>query len=208
MRVSFDDAVCSKYGMTLTEALGLAFVKSCCIEKKNPAEYIEDMLKNEKLFVNNPGTLFRGPVYHPTPSWNEKLNQLIIDSDNALPEDDAFAETAVKMQAMFPKGKMQIDGGVVYYRGEKGRVTAKLKKWWKLYNSDRIYSFDDILSATEKYVAQKEEYGTNIKCCPYFILKEVKVENPDGSRNVEFVSDLSVMLENMDDEETQTFEGF
>lgn len=209
MKFSFDEQVCSRNGVTLTEALALAFVKCCCMEKVNPSEYIDSMLKNEKLFVNNPQTLFRGPIYHPTPTWNEKLNQIIIDSDNTLPTDDGFLETAVKMQEFFPKGKMQLDGGApIYYRGDKHRVAAKLKKWWKLYNSDCTYSFDDILLATEKYTAQKDEYDKHIKCCPYFILKEVKVENPDETKSVEFVSDLSVMLENMNDDDEKSFEGF
>ena len=208
MKISFDENECSKNGLSLTETLALAFIKQCAAERKNPNEFIQNLFDRKMIFENQPSTLFRGPVYYPMGDYDRKLQAIILDSDKSLPKDSSFEELAQQLQEFFPKGKMSGTKNT-YYRGSYLTVAHHLKKWWKIYNFKNKYTFKDIIKATEKYASQFENDLTNMRTCAYFILKDDKRVDQDGKGYVEQISDLSVILENMnDDEQENSFIGF
>lgn len=198
MKITIDDDVCAKYGTTPLEMFVLIFLKYSSLQRIDPFMYIKDMITDKKVFENSPATMFHGPTYYPVPVFDEKLQRVIIDSDTAMPKDSEFDILAKQIQDKFPPGKLE--GTIYYYRGQTKNVAHHLKKWWKIFNVDKKYTSEDILNATDRYVAQFVNSKQGMRLCQYFILKDDRRVDQDGKGYVEQISDLSTILENPDED--------
>ena len=104
----------------------------------------------------------------------------IVEADGKKHSKKMRDELVEKLRELFPEGKKS--GTSIYWRGNRGDISEKLKKFF-----DKYGSFDDekIIEATEKYV---QSFGDNkqlMRTLGYFIMK-------DGN------SDLATILENVD----------
>ena len=103
---------------------------------------------------------------------------------------------APKLIELFPKGRKP--GTNLYWRGNRMEIATKLKKFLDIYGED--YSDEDIIQATKNYVDSFSMDYSFMRVLKYFIWKNVLNES-NGSRVVEEISDLATCLENKGQED-------
>lgn len=109
----------------------------------------------------------------------ESMEQIEVEGKKMPTKSERF-ELVDKLRELFPEGKKT--GTSKYWRGNRGDVGEKLKKFFEKYG---VYEDDKVLEASQKYI---QSFGDNkqlMRTLEYFILK-------DGS------SDLATILENVD----------
>ena len=97
-----------------------------------------------------------------------------------LPTKAERFELVDKLRELFPEGKKT--GTSKYWRGNRGDVGEKLKKFYEKYG---VYEDEKIIEASQKYISSFGDNKQLMRTLEYFILK-------DGS------SDLATILENAD----------
>lgn len=192
-KIIIDEEVCTKYKMTLSEALlALAFRN----KKDND---IHNMLARE-IFVRKNGQ------YLVTQSWSDILDQIICDSSGSnTRSDEELVELAIKVKDCFPQCKMKDRYGretPYYYRCNKSEVAKALKRFFTQFGNE--YSDEDIIDATKRYVASFNGDYTNMRLAKYFIMKNPVKQGENGKGYVEQISDLLTFLENKGGEEVVT----
>jgi hypothetical protein len=113
----------------------------------------------------------------------ESMELIDIKAQKA-PTKKELLELVDKLRELFPEGKK--NGTSKYWRGNRGDVSEKLKKFFEKYG---VYEDERIIEATQKYI---QSFGDNkqlMRTLEYFILK-------DGN------SDLATILENVDSVKT------
>ena len=186
MKIVIDEQVCLKHKMTVGEALMALAIRT----SKNVDEDLQSM-RNREILV------YKDNQYLVTQHWSEVIDEIICDSSKATEmSDETLLEFAQKLRNVYPSGKMP--GTAFYYRCNNSEVAKKLKKFFLQYGTK--YSEQDILDATQRYVASFRGNYRYLPLIKYFISKLKPVQEEDGTtHNVEF-SPLADYLENKEEE--------
>lgn len=130
---------------------------------------------------------------NPTYKWRvtekgkEKLDSVIIDSEEFKKTDEEIMKLAESLKEIFPVGRK--DGTSNYWAEGKALIVKRLKAFFKKYGTD--YTDEQIINATKKYVESFNGNYQFMRTLKYFIFKDKDVA---GER--EYSSDLLNFLEN------------
>lgn len=119
------------------------------------------------------------------------VNNILLDSDKAVPDKDRCMELASKLKELFPQG---IKTGSTPWRGNNRDVALRLQKFFKLYGN--TWTNDEIYEATRKYVEHFNGDYTYMRTLKYFIMKSEKKTDEEGNSHIEDISELANWLEN------------
>ena len=190
MKITIDEKVCEKNGLTLQEALLALAVKMNSHEKFTMTMAT---LIDKEVIVYEPGV----DGHNLTQHWKDTMDKIIHDSSKGCEKtDEELLKLAVKVKDIFPQGKMRDRLGretPYYYRCNKSEVARALKRFFTQYGD---YSDEDILDATRRYVASFKGNYTNMRLAKYFIMKNPIKQGEDGNGYVEQISDLLTFIEN------------
>lgn len=187
MRLTIDESILDRYGLTLDEFLILYL----CAKEINIKEVIDDVIS--KKFADKDLRDSNNAVV--SNNVKELLSAMIIDSDKAVIYKDAeFLDLAKKMQNLFPEGKKA--GTTYYWRGSASIIATKLKTIVTKFGIS--FTEEEALKATKKYVETYANDRTFMQLLKYFILKNNK-------KTGELESEFMTILENInskDEKET------
>ena len=187
MKIIIDEKVCLKHKLTPEEVL-----LTLAIRSSKDLQKVFDNLVNREVLVNREGK------YYVTQRWSDEIDEILCDSIGEV-SDDRINNLAEELRDCYPKGKMP--NTPYYYRCNSREVRQKLKKFFTLYGK---YSDEELIDATKRYIAS---FNGNYKYLPlikYFIMKNKKVMDEDGSYHVVEVSPLADFLENKEDNNVAT----
>ena len=184
MKITIDEEVCEKYGMTMSELLMMLLVKLGV----NILELGEQMASVEMIV---PDDTVNGK-YVVTQRWNDIAENIILDSDEYKQPIDRLEQLVIKLQKIFPEGKKE--GTSQYWRGNKREISLRLKKFFKLY--DNTYTDKQILTAAKNYVETFNGQYNYMRVLKYFIWKDERKITEDGKIQVIEISDLANYIEN------------
>lgn len=175
MKITIDERVLEKYGLTLEEFL---FWYLCM------RGYNIDNIK-EKLIEKNLASKDLFKDFNVILSDNQKdlVASILIDSSLSKDENLDFEDIAEAMREAYPSG---IKPGTNYYwRGSKTEIIEKLKAIKSKYKNFK-FTKEEAVEATQRYVKSYENKdNTTMHLLKYFILKKDKVT---GDVKSEFMS--------------------
>lgn len=186
MKITIDEEVCKKYGMTMSELLMIILVKLGV----NILELGEQMASVEMIIPHDT----ENGKYLVTQRWNDIAESIILDSDEYKQPIDRLEQLVIKLQKIFPEGKKE--GTSQYWRGNKREISLRLKKFFKLY--DNTYTDEQILDAAKNYVSNFNGQYNYMRILKYFIWKDEKKLHEDGEIRIIEVSELANYIENAD----------
>lgn len=182
MKITIDDKICLKHGLTPNEVMLALVIKTGEME-----EDISNMVAR--------GILVDKGEYLVTQCWSDVLDEILCDSQSSIEKsDEELLNLAQRMRECFPQGKMP--GTPYYYRCNNSEVIKKLKKFFIQYGN---YPDDDIVDACKRFVAS---FRGNYKYLPlvkYFISKLKDQEDEDGTIHKVEYSPLADYLENKEE---------
>ena len=184
MKITIDEDVCKKYGMTMSELLMILLVKLGV----NILELGEQMADVQMIV---PHDIIDGK-YLVTQRWNDTVENIILDSDKYTQPIDRLDQLVIELQKIFPEGKKE--GTSQYWRGNKREISLRLKKFFKLY--DNTYTDEQILTAAKNYVETFNGQYNYMRVLKYFIWKDEKKLTEDEKIQVVEISDLANYIEN------------
>lgn len=183
MKITIDEKKCLKYKLTFKEFLVALTIKNL----KDPKSVIDTLVNRDVLDIKD-------DKYVVTDKWSETLDKILTESGGTERTDEEFMEMAKKMRELYPEGKML--GTTYFYRCNNKEVANKLKRFFIQYGDK--YTEQDILDATQRFVAAFKGNYKYLPLLKYFISKQKSVEDEDGvSHNIEY-SPLADYLENPD----------
>lgn len=185
MKYVIDEDICSKYGLSLQETLGLVFISSCTNDFLSVLKDMEDNGITKSL---DDGTVAIPQM------WHDRMCKVLLESETTIPKQDRCEALAIQLRALFPKGMKY---GSAAWRGNIREIALKLQKFFKLYGNK--WTDEEILSAAKRYVESFNGNYTYMRILKYFILKNTRKINEDGVGFVEETSDLATCLENPED---------
>lgn len=148
-----------------------------------------------------------------TESGLNALNLVVADSNKNIPSEDELYTLVDEMRAIFPQGKKKDDYGTPKWawRGVRKDIFVWLKKWYNRYGTTMLSNGEmhtwtpaEILNATKQYVAKFQPPYTRMRILYYFIMKNPREVDSEGTGYIRGVSDLAEMLENPETQEQQT----
>lgn len=190
MKITIDEDVCKKYGMSVSELLASLLVKTT----KDIPQLFDDMVERQIIVKEDN----MSDSFLITQRWNDTVESIVLDSDKDHQPEDRLDKLAVKLQAIFPEGKKE--GTTQYWRGNKREISLKLKKFFKLYGN--TYTDDQILTAAQKYVDGFNGRLSHMRVLKYFLWKDERRTMEDGQIKVIEVSDLATYIENANSKNT------
>lgn len=175
------DAACKKHGLLLSEGVALVAISSATDDTYKS-------LISKGLITRVNGTLYSlNKKYSPTEKGINLVDELIADSEeNIVLKEEEIKNLADTLRGMYPEGKMP--GTSYYYRCNRADVVRKLKSFFRRYGD---YTNDQIIDATQRYIASFNGNYTYLRLLKYFIWKD---ENKDGETLQ--VSQLADWIEN------------
>ena len=186
MKITIDEKKCLKYKLTFKEFLAALTIKNL----KDPKSVIDTLVNRNILDIKD-------DKYVVTDKWSEILDKILTESGGTEKTDAEFIEMAKKMRELYPEGKML--GTTYFYRCNNKEVANKLKRFFIQYGDK--YTEQDILDATQRFVAAFKGNYKYLPLLKYFISKQKSVEDEEGvSHNIEY-SPLADYLENPDSNE-------
>lgn len=181
MKMTIDNKVCLKHGLTTKEVFLLLTLKT--------GNYMEDISNLEARQIIS----LRENHYEINPQWGDILEKILNESSESQDEEERLLSLAKQMRELFPKGKMP--GTAFYYRCNNREVVLKLKKFFIQYGQ---YSDEEILNATKKFIASFHGELRYMPLIKYFISKNKRVEDENGEFHIQETSELASYLENED----------
>lgn len=190
MKITIDEAVCSKVNLSLPEMLIIILVKT--------GANIESLLKQmkEKQMLVEEHTLLDTNLF-VTQRWNDLCEKALLSADKDVPDDKRLENLAKTLMEIFPKGKKE--GTSQYWKGNLRDNTLRLAKFFKLYGNK--YSDEQLIEATKNYVNSYNGKYQYMRVLKYFIWKDARKINSEGEGYIEEVSDLAAFIENAGDEQ-------
>lgn len=175
------DMACRKHGLLLSEGIALLAISTT-------TEDTYKSLVNKGLITKANGTMQSlNRKYSTTEKGIVLADELVADSEeNITAKEDSIKELADKLRSIYPEGKMA--GTSYYYRGNRADIIRKLKSFFRRYGE---YTDEQIIEATQRYVASFNGNYTYLRLLKYFIWKD---ENKDGETLQ--VSQLADWIEN------------
>lgn len=187
MKISIDEGICKKYGMTLSEVLGVLLVKTGASQA-----IFHEMLEKQMVVVDG---MFNQPLV--TQRWDDVVSNILLDSDSERQSDNRLEALAIALMDVFPKQKKV--GTSHYFRGNKKDVILRLKKFFKLYGNK--FTDEQILEAAKKYVQSFNGNYQYMRVLKYFLWKDEKKVNAEGEVYIDESSDLATLIENVDSDD-------
>lgn len=187
MKITIDQSVLDKYGLTIEEFMVMYLSMQPLGIKEIVNSIISKGLAGRNLFSDTSVVLSQGE--------KQRIHDIIIESDKAVVDkDEEFRELAERLKELYPTGRKE--GTTYMWRGTTAEIAKKLKTLVVRYN----YSFtpEQAINATRKYVESFNGNYKNMRLLKYFILKSVK----DADDNVNIVSDMMALIENEGQENT------
>lgn len=185
MKTIIDDKVCLKYHLTPEEVMLLLIIKG--------GNYNDDI---GNLAARNIISLQENR-YSLSIEWANTLDNILKESSSSIDSEERLLNLAKQMKELFPKGKMP--GTAFYYRCNNREIVLKLKKFFLQYGN---YSDEEILDATQRFIASFQGDYRYLPLIKYFISKNKKVQDEDGEVHIQEVSELATYLENQDAEDS------
>lgn len=175
------DKACKKHGLLLSEGLALLAISTTTDETYRS-------LVNKGLITKANGTMqVLNRKYSATDTGIVLADELLADSEeDIVVREDEIKELAEKLREIYPEGKMP--GTSYYYRCNRADIVRKLKSFFRRYGD---YTPEQIMEATQRYVASFNGNYTYLRLLKYFIWKD---ENKDGETLQ--VSQLADWIEN------------
>lgn len=183
MKIVIDEAVCADYNLSMPEVLALTLVRTgvdipqLMVELEGKGAIVK-----EGMFSN----------YLVTLGYSERVDSIILDSDDNKQPNDRLASLATALMEVFPA--MKKGGSSQYFRGNKKDITLRLKKFFKLYGNK--FTDEQIVGAATKYVESFHGNYTYMRVLKYFIWKDERKTDSEGKLYVEEISDLASFIEN------------
>lgn len=137
-------------------------------------------------------TISPGYKWRVTEKGKEKIDSVIIDSEEFEKTDEEIMELAGNLKEIFPVGRKE--GTSKYWAEGKALIAKRLKAFYKKYGSS--YTDEQIVAATKKYVESFNGNYQFMKTLKYFIFKDQDVA---GERD--YTSDLLTFIENIEHDE-------
>lgn len=185
MKLTIDEKVCNKHNMTLEEFLVALTVRQVEDSKK----VTKELLRKEVLVHREQ------EGYLVTQHWSDVIDEILCDSVGEIDDGARLLNLAKKMREIYPGGRMP--GTVYYYRCNDREVVLKMKKFFLQYGN---YSDEKILEATQRYVDSFHGDYRYLPLIKYFISKNKKVTDEDGTVHITEVSPLADYLENREED--------
>lgn len=175
------DKACKKHGLLLSEGLALLAISTTTDETYRS-------LVSKGLITKANGTMQAlNRKYSATDAGIVLADELLADSEeDIVVREDEIKELAEKLREIYPEGKMP--GTSYYYRCNRADIVRKLKSFFRRYGD---YTPEQIMEATQRYVASFNGNYTYLRLLKYFIWKD---ENKDGE--ILQVSQLADWIEN------------
>lgn len=111
---------------------------------------------------------------------NER-QKAILDKIDWLNSEEDLAKLASEIRQKFPVGRMH--DGIYPWRQSIRELEGALLRFFSEFGTD--YTKEEILKATDNYVAQYNPYSTSMRCSKYFIIKDLRIHGGD------IISDLA-----------------
>lgn len=185
MKTIIDDKVCLKYNLTPEEVMLLLSIKG--------GNYNDDIGNLEARNIIS----LQENRYSLSIEWANTLDNILKESSSSIDSEERLLNLAKQMKELFPKGKMP--GTAFYYRCNNREIVLKLKKFFLQYGN---YSDEEILDATQRFIASFQGDYRYLPLIKYFISKNKKVQDEDGEVHIQEVSELATYLENQDAEDS------
>ena len=190
MKLTINEKACVKHKLTMDEVLVALMYR----QVKDFDKTYENLL-NREVLVCKEGKVF------VTQRWSEEIDEILCDSTgNVTYSDEELTKLALKMQTVYPKGKMF--DNVHCFQSNKREIANKLKKFFVEYGE---YSEEEILDATKRYVASFMGNYRFMKALNNFVWKMDKEDDEEGNTHNVRHSSLADYLENKESEEDETY---
>lgn len=190
MKIVIDEEICKKKGLSLPCVLAILLVKTGA----NVEEIFQNLKESEVIVEEN--TLM-GTQRYITQRWSDLCDDILLTSDDYVPDDARIENLAKSLMEIFPQGKKE--GTSVYWKGNLKDNKLRLKKFFKLYGNK--YSDEQILNAAKKYIESFNGRYAYMRVLKYFIWKDERKIDSDGNGYVNEVSDLATFIENAGQEQ-------
>ena len=177
------DKACKKHNLLLSEGVALLAISTTTDDTYRS-------LVNKGLITKANGTMQSlNRKYSVTEKGIALADELLADSEESIViKEDGIKELADKLREIYPEGKMS--GTSYYYKCNRADIVRKLKSFFRRYGE---YTSEQIIEATQRYVASFNGNYTYLRLLKYFIWKD---ENKDGETLQ--VSQLADWIENKD----------
>lgn len=182
MTVTFNEEICKKNGLEVEEFLAILLVKTN-VDIPKLFKSMEDKHILVKDMFNN---------YLITQKFDDIACTIMLDSDKDRQSPERIENLALKLMEVFPKEKKA--GTCHYFRGNKKDISLRLKKFFKLYGNK--YTDEELINAAREYVASFNGNYSYMRILKYFIWKDEKKIDSEGTGYVEETSDLASCIEN------------
>lgn len=195
MKLTIDTTVIDKYDLTVDAFLLLMGVVHNIDIQRAKTELLQ------KGFVMSVMDLGDGVEIKRTKLGVDAYNNIILESSpQETVTDKRLEDLAAKMKEIYPKGKKD---GTWYWADGVGVIARRLRIFFHKYDKKMSLTDEQIIRATEKYVAEMEG-KPDMRLLKYFIFKEPVGKGGD----VEPVSDLLTYIENLDQVDESSDETF
>lgn len=182
-KLVISESECIKHGLTVEEVLAILLFKSCDNVSLLAAKLVEKQVLVKDIIDKR---------YHVTQRWDDEVCSILLDSDKTKEEISRVEKLSIALQEVFPAGKKE--GTIHYWRGNKREIGLRLKKFLALYNDN--YTDEQIIKAASDYVQSFNGQYQYMRILKYFLWKDEKKEDEDGTSRVVSVSDLANYIEN------------
>lgn len=181
MKITIDQSVLDKYGLTLEEFMVMYLSMKPWDIKEIVTSLLSKGFAGKDLFSETSVVMSQGD--------KQLIHDIIIESDKSvIDKDEEFRELAEKLKELYPTGRKE--GTTYMWRGTTAEIAKKLKTLVVKYNCK--FTPEQAIEATKKYVESFNGNYKNMRLLKYFILKSVK----DADDNINVVSDMMSLVEN------------
>lgn len=188
MKFVIDDDVIKRHGFTTQELFTcLALAES---DSMSIYQMIDQLVGSGYAFATDDGDI---KLYR---NIRDKISKILLESEENIPHIKVLKDIATRMRPIFPTGLKE--GTNCQWRNSIMGVALRLQLWWKIYNEDNTYSADDIIEATDQYVASFNGNYRFMRTIDNFVFKQI---------NGEPTSDLATTLDNLGAVNTYMFDN-
>lgn len=181
MRLTIDQAVLDKHGLTIGEFMVLYLNANSVNIKSCMESLVAKSLADKNLFSEGNIVV--------SDKVKDLVSTIAIDSDKSvIDKDDEFIELANELRELYPAGRKE--GTTYMWRGTTAEIAKKLKTLVVKYK----YSFtkEQVIKATKEYISSFNGNYKKMRLLKYFILKSER----DADDNINVISELMTLIEN------------
>lgn len=190
--IYLNEESCHKYGLSINEAIDLL-----SIDKSSNVRTTLMQLLDKKLIYPEYDANYNIKQWFLTETGKNTLVSIISDSKGSNRTDEQLIRLCKDMQSIFPKGRKLGENGMgsYYWRCNTMEVVDKLKNFFLKFGD--IFSDEEVLDATRRYV---DSFHGNYR---YMCLLKYFISKDDTSKLLTFLEN-----KNQEDEQTQQKEDW